>query len=204
MIFERHNPRATNMTMMVVSTSIILTWVEENLQPKIVMSALLAVMTVGFIILDRTELRAHKISQKLAKVWIFAKILLFVLVGSKVNITVAWETGLNGVTLISAGLVARSIGTYLSLWGTDFNIREKLFCVISYVPKATVQAAIGAIPLEMGMPGGGIILAVSVLSILLTAPLGAIGITTAGKYCLSLDGATVDESLMDEKDGKVS
>lgn len=179
-IFERYNLRATKMTIVVVAVSVLLTWVEDSLKAKIAMSALLGVMTIGFILLEKVEIRAHKISQKLSKVWIFAEILLFVLVGAQVNIQVAWEAGLAGALLIFIALTGRSVGTYISLMGTDLNFRERLFCVISYVPKATVQAAIGAVPLEMGVKSGDVILAVAVLSILLTAPLGAIGIMATG------------------------
>ncbi len=183
-LFERYNLRATKMTIVVIAVSILLTWLEEELKTKVAMSALLGVMTVGFILLEKSEIRAHKISEKLSKVWIFAEILLFVLVGAQVNIHVAWEAGLAGALLIFIGLIARSIGTYLSVMGTDLNVKERLFCVISYIPKATVQAAIGAVPLEAGVKGGEIILAVAVLSILLTAPLGAIGIMMTGNRWL--------------------
>lgn len=184
-VFERFNPRATKMTLMVVSISILLTWLEEILKAKVAVSALLGVMTVGFILLEKAETRSHKISLKLSKVWIFAEILLFVLVGAQVNIHVAWDAGFLGAVLIFVALIARSIGTYLSLAGADLNFKEKSFCVISYIPKATVQAAIGAVPLEMGIPGGEIILALAVLSILLTAPLGAIGITATSHKWLN-------------------
>lgn len=179
-VFERYQLRATKMTIIIVAVSIMLTWLEEELKTRVSMSALLGVMTVGFIILEKSEIRAHKMSQKLSKVWIFAEILLFVLVGAQVNITVAWHAGLAGAALIFIALIGRSIGTYLSVTGTDLNFKERVFCIISYVPKATVQAAIGAVPLEAGVQSGDIILAVAVLSILLTAPLGAIGIQTTG------------------------
>lgn len=179
-LFERYNLRATKMTIVVVAISIILAWIEDEIKAKIAMSALLGVMTIGFILLEKAEVRAHKVSQKLSKVWIFAEILLFVLVGAQVNIEVAWEAGLAGALLIFIALIGRSVGTYVSLIGTDLNFRERLFCVISYIPKATVQAAIGAVPLEMGVKSGEVILAVAVLSILLTAPLGAIGIMATG------------------------
>lgn len=186
-VFERYNFRATKMTIVIVAVSILLTWLEEELKTKIAVSALLGIMTVGFIILEKTEIRAHKISAKLAKVWIFAEILLFVLVGSQVNIKVAWDAGLAGVSLIFIALVARSIGTYMSVAGSELNFKEKMFCVISYVPKATVQAAIGAVPLEAGVKNGDIILAVAVLSIILTAPLGAVGIMVTGERWLGRD-----------------
>jgi NhaP-type Na+/H+ or K+/H+ antiporter len=183
-LFEKYKLRATKMTIVVVAVSVLLTWLEAELKTKIAMSALLGVMTIGFILLEKTELRAHKISQKLSKVWIFAEILLFVLVGAQVNIKVAWDAGLAGAALIFIALIGRSVGTYLSVMGTDFNLKERLFCVISYIPKATVQAAIGAVPLEMGVKSGDIILAVAVLSILLTAPVGAIGIMIMGERWL--------------------
>jgi NhaP-type Na+/H+ or K+/H+ antiporter len=184
-VFERYKLRATKMTIVIVAVSVLLTWLEEELKTKIAMSALLGVMTIGFILLEKAEIRAHKISQKLSKVWIFAEILLFVLVGAQVNIKVAWDAGLQGAAIIFIALIARSVGTYISVIGTDLNIRERLFCVISYIPKATVQAAIGAVPLEAGVKGGDIILAVAVLSILITAPLGAIGIMFSGEKWLA-------------------
>ncbi len=183
-LFKKYDLRATKMTALVIAVAILLTWVEESLKAKVAISALLGVMTIGFVILEKSEIRAHKISQKLSKVWIIAEILLFVLVGAQVNIGIAWNAGLIGAVLISLGLIARSIGTYLSVMGTDLNIKERLFCVVSYIPKATVQAAIGAVPLEAGVKGGEIILAIAALSILFTAPIGAIGITFTGERWL--------------------
>jgi NhaP-type Na+/H+ or K+/H+ antiporter len=185
LVFERYKLRATKMTIVIMAVSIMLTWLEEELKTQVAMSALLGVMTIGFVILEKSEIRAHKMSGKLAKVWIFAEILLFVLVGAQVNITVAWHAGLPGAVLIFIALICRGIGTYLSVMGTDLNFRERLFCVIAYIPKATVQAAIGAVPLEAGVQSGDIILAVAVLSILLTAPLGAVGIQVAGERWLA-------------------
>ncbi len=103
--------------------------------------------------------------------------LLFILVGAEVNINVAINAGKVGIIILTIGLLGRSIGGVLiSLIGTDLNYKERLFCIISYIPKATVQAAIGAVPLSLGVESGDIILAIAVLSILITAPLGAIGI----------------------------
>jgi Kef-type K+ transport system membrane component KefB len=141
-------------------------------------------MDICFIILEKAEPIAHLISQKLKKLWIFAELLLFVLVGSQVNIHVAWKAGLAGAIVIFVGIILRSVGTYVSLFGTPFDWKEKLFCVIAYIPKATVQAAIGAIPLAAGVAAGEVILAVAVLSILITAPLGAIGIMISGERIL--------------------
>lgn len=186
-LFKTFRLRATKMTITVVAVSVLLTWVEEKLKTRIAVSALLGVMTIGFILIEKCEIQAHKISHKLTKIWIFAEILLFVLVGAQVNITVAWKAGLAGAALIVVALIGRSIGTYLSVMGTDLSFKERLFCVISYIPKATVQAAIGAVPLEAGVKSGDIILAVAVLSILLTAPVGAIGIEKMGNKWLEKD-----------------
>ena len=183
-MFRIYQPRATKMTLTVIAVSIALTWLEDQLKGILVVSSLLGVMTIGFILLEKSELQAHKISDKLAKVWIFAEVILFVLVGAQVNIGVVWDAGLVGAILIIAALVVRSVGTWVSLWGAGLNSKEKTFCIISYIPKATVQAAIGAVPLEMGVPGGEIILALAVLSIILTAPTGAIAISLTGEKWL--------------------
>jgi NhaP-type Na+/H+ or K+/H+ antiporter len=184
-IFERYHLRATKMTMVVISVSMLLIWLEGILKGTIAISPLLGVMTIGFVLLEKAEIRAHKISEKLAKLWIFAEIILFVLVGAQVDIKVVYGAGLAGALLILIGLVARSAGTYIAVMKTDLNIKERLFCVISYIPKATVQAAIGAVPLEAGVKGGDVILAIAVLAIILTAPLGALGTTFAGNKWLT-------------------
>ncbi|HPT91147.1 MAG TPA: cation:proton antiporter, partial [Acetivibrio sp.] len=143
---------------------------------KIQIASLLGVMTVGFILTEKLPDIGRRLSDKLNKIWIFAEILLFVLVGAEVNVGVALKAGKIGVILIIIGLIGRSIGVIISLSHTDYNLKEKLFCVISYIPKATVQAAMGAVPLSFGVESGDVILAIAVLSILITAPLGAIGI----------------------------
>jgi solute carrier family 9B (sodium/hydrogen exchanger), member 1/2 len=174
-------------TIIVVGVAIVLTWIEDLTRKYLPMASLLGIMAMGFIILEKQESLAHQISQKLKRVWVFAELLLFVLVGAQVNLTVAWNSGLAGLAVIGIGLGWRCVGTYLSILGAGLNWREKLFCLISYIPKATVQAAIGAIPLEAGVPGGEVILAVAVLSILVTAPIGAIGITLYGERVLEKD-----------------
>jgi NhaP-type Na+/H+ or K+/H+ antiporter len=142
-------------------------------------------MAIGFMLLEKQEAVAHIISSKLKRLWVFAELLLFVLVGAQVDIGVAWKAGLGGAAVIGAGLLARSIGTWISLTGSGLDNREKLFSVVAYIPKATVQAAIGAVPLAAGLPGGEVILAVAVLSILITAPTGAIGIKFLGERILT-------------------
>ncbi len=180
----KYQPRATKKTLIVIGFAILLTWLEKTLRPFIAISALSGIIAIGFIILEKSEAIAHKISGKLGKIWIFAEILLFVLVGAQVNIHVALNTGLAGMGLILLGLLARSIGTYLSLFKIDLTRKEKLFCIVSYIPKATVQATIGAVPLSMGIKSGDIMLAVVVLAILITAPLGAIAMNFLGEKIL--------------------
>lgn len=183
-VFKKYQPRATKEGMIVIGSAILLTWLEKTVRPFVAVSALSGVIAIGFIILEKSEPIAHKISRKLGKIWVFAEILLFVLVGAQVNIHVAWNAGLAGLVIIFIGLIARSTGTYISLIKTGLNIREKLFCMASYIPKATVQAAIGAVPLSLGIKSGDIILAVAVLAILFTAPLGAIGMNIIGEKVL--------------------
>jgi NhaP-type Na+/H+ or K+/H+ antiporter len=135
---------------------------------------------------------AHEISSKLGKLWVFASIMLFTLVGAQVDISLAWRTGLAGLGLIVCGLAARSAGVLIALTGSPLNSRERLFAVVSYWPKATVQAAIGAVPLmamrSIGMDTapGETILAVAVLSIVITAPLGALAIKWVGERVLAV------------------
>jgi len=191
-LFERFNPRATKRVLIILGISILFVRIEHLLEGIVPFAALIAVMTTGFIILEKREHFAHELSSKLGKIWIFAEILLFSLVGAQVNIRVAFHAGISGIALIILGLVARSIGTYICLIGSSFSIKEKIFIVISYIPKATVQAAIGAAPLAamklagMNTAPGEIILTVAVISILLTAPPGAWAISYAGNRVLKI------------------
>lgn len=153
------------------------------MKTKIQIASLLGVMTVGFILTEKLPDVGRKLSDKLNKIWVFAEILLFVLVGAEVNVGVAIKAGKIGILLIVIGLMGRSIGVIISLLGTNYSFKEKLFCVIAYIPKATVQAAMGAVPLSMGVESGDVILAIAVLSVLITAPLGAIGIHYSAKSC---------------------
>lgn len=184
-LFLRYDFRPPRRTLIVLGTAIGLLWLERALQGTVPVAGLLGVMAIGFIILEKEEAIAHQISFKLRHLWVFAELLLFVLVGAEVDVSVAWRAGLAGLLLIAAGLVARGFGTWLSLLGTDFTPAEKLFAVVAYIPKATVQAAIGAVPMAAGVPGGEVILAVAVVSILFTAPVGAIGIKVLGERILA-------------------
>ncbi len=189
-LFKRFNPRATKRVLIVLGLSVVLVRIEHLAQDWVPFAALLAVMAVGFILLERDEHMAHEISAKLAKIWVFAEIVLFTMVGAQVDVPLALEAGLAGAAVIAIGLVARSLGTWACLWGSDLDAGERLFVVVSYLPKATVQAAIGGAPLAaLALAGwdtrpGEIILAVAVLSILLTAPLGAWAIAITGERAL--------------------
>jgi NhaP-type Na+/H+ or K+/H+ antiporter len=139
-------------------------------------ASLLGLMTIGYWLLEKNKEVATNLSLALNKLWIPAKIFLFVLIGATVKVQVALHAGWLGILLIFLGLIARSIGVLISTTNSYLNFKERVFCVIAYIPKATVQAAIGAVPLANGVPNGELILALAVMSIILTAPLGAIGI----------------------------
>ena len=184
-IFDRFNPRATRRVLLILAVAVAFLRLEKELAPWVPFAALLAVMTLGYILLNKREKYAHEISQKLSKIWILAEMILFTLVGAEVNPEIAFKTGLVGLLIIGGGLLVRSLVTWLCLIGTNLNMREKGFVVISYIPKATVQAAIGAVPLALTHSAGAeIILAVAVLSIVVTAPLGAIAIEITGRQWL--------------------
>lgn len=189
-LFDKFNPRATKRTMIVIGSSIILMHFQQMLEGSFPFSALLAVMAMGFIILEKREPMAHEISAKLGKFWIFASIMLFTLVGAQVDVSLAWDTGLAGLALVACGLLARSVGVMLSLIKSPLTFPERFFVVVSYWPKATVQAAMGAVPLMamktagMDIAPGEIILAIAVMSIVFTAPLGALAIRWVGERVL--------------------
>lgn len=139
-------------------------------------ASLLSVMTIGYLILEEDVKLAEGFSKVLSRLWVPAEIFLFVLIGAAVELEVAYQAGLLGVLLIFGALVFRVVGVLIATQGSYLNFKERIFCGISYLPKATVQAAIGAVPLAEGVARGDLILALAVMSIILTAPLGAIGI----------------------------
>jgi NhaP-type Na+/H+ or K+/H+ antiporter len=204
-IFRRFDPRATKRVLVILGLSVLLVRIEHLSVEWVPFAALLAVMGIGFIILEKDEHMAHEISAKLGKVWVFAEIALFTLVGAEVDLEVAWAAGLAGAVIIAGGLVARSLGTWLCLVGSDLNRGERWFVVISYLPKATVQAAIGGGALAalrlagMDTGPGEVILAVAVLSIVLTAPLGAWAIAVSGERWL----AVAPPSIHDARDAVI-
>lgn len=199
--FERRNPRATKRVLIVIGISILLVRFEHMVEKYVPFAALIAVMAIGFVILEKREHMAHEISAKLGKIWVFAEIVLFAMVGAQVNIKVALEAGLAGAALIFLALIVRSLGVFVSLIGSGLNFREQLFAALAYLPKATVQAAIGGAPLALmrqtGMETGPgeVILAVAVLSIVLTAPLGAWIINATGTVLLTEDREGPSDSL---------
>lgn len=175
-LFKHNNIRDTKKVLIILGVAISLTAIETALKSKIEIAGLLGVMTIGFILLEKLPTVAKRLAQKFNKIWVLAEILLFVLVGAQVNVNVALQSGAAGVIIIVIGSFARSIGVMIATTGSGLNSKEKMFCAIAYLPKATVQAAIGAVPLAFGVASGEVILAIAVLSILITAPIGAIGI----------------------------
>lgn len=186
-VFKKYHIRDTKKVLLIVGASILLTALESLLKNKVEIAGLLGVMTIGFIVLERLPDVGKRLALKLNKIWVFAEILLFVLVGAQVNISVALDAGAMGIVVILIGLLGRSIGVIISVLGTNLNWKERFFCIISYIPKATVQAAMGAIPLSLGVTSGDVILAVAVLSILITAPLGAIAINASSTKLLVME-----------------
>lgn len=170
----------------VLGTSFLLLAVEEWLENILPVSGLLAIMSMAMVLAMRSVPEVTKrLQEKYGKLWIAAEVILFVLVGAAVDIRYTLEAGAGAVLMIFIGLICRSIGTWLCMLGTNLNKKEKLYCVIAYLPKATVQAAIGSVPLSLGLSCGNIVLSVAVLSILITAPLGAIGMDLSYKKLLT-------------------
>ena len=181
--------RATEKALLLVMVSLLIV----ELGDVAPIAPLLAVMTVGFILLERAEHVAHEMASKLSKLWVPAEIVLFVLIGLAVDLPTAARAGLPGLGVIGVGLVGRSIGVLASvLPDRRLNGKERLFALIAYTPKATVQAALGAVPLAAGVPAGAEILAVSVLAIVVTAPLGMLLIRAVGPRLLG-DGGVADQ-----------
>lgn len=183
--FRRFNPRATKRVLIVVSLALVLVSLEETVRIVLPFSGLAAVMALGYILLERSEAFAHEISAKLNKIWVMAEIMLFVLVGAQVNVALAWQAGLWGAAIVLIGLGARSLGVWVALLGSRLTLRERLFCIVAYIPKATVQAVVGAVAMSAALPGGQLILAVAVVAVVITAPLGATGIRLLGPRLLA-------------------
>lgn len=183
-LFKKVHMRDTVKVVILLSTSFIFVTLENRLKGIIPISGLIAVMSVGIAINKKYEILAKRITGKFAKLWVVAEIMLFVLVGASVNINYALNSRIKGVILILCVLLFRMLGVFICLIKTKLSNKEKLFCMIAYTPKATVQAAIGGVPLAMGLGCGEIVLTIAVIAILITATLGAFGIDLSYKKLL--------------------
>lgn len=183
--FEKVHIRDTVKVLILLSISFLLVVAEDHMTTAITFSALIAVMFLGVGLQKYREVTAKRIAVKCGKMWVAAEVFLFVLVGATVNIGYLSHVGLKAVVLICGALIFRMTGVFVCLLGTDMNGKEKLFTMMAYTPKATVQAAIGGIPLALGFACGDVVLTVAVLAIVLTAPLGAFAIDSSYKKFLT-------------------
>ena len=182
--FEKIHIRDTVKVTIILCISFILVTFEDYFSEVVPFASLIAVMTIGIALQKKREIAANRLSVKFNKLWVVAEIVLFVLVGATVDIKYAVSAGGTSILLILGVLVFRMAGVFLCLIRTRLTIKERIFCMIAYIPKATVQAAIGGVPLAMGLSCGSIVLAVAVTAILLTAPLGAFCIDFSYKKLL--------------------
>lgn len=173
---KEHYVRNSMKVIIVLGVSFLLMSVETWVKPYISVSGMLAVVSMACVLKLRSiKSVSARLSEKFGKLWLAAEVLLFVLVGAAVDIRYTMGAGLEAVLMIFTALIFRTIGVLICLAGTVMDWKERLFCVIAYLPKATVQAAIGSVPMAMGLPCGQIVLSVAVMAILITAPLGALG-----------------------------
>lgn len=187
-LFKIIHIRDTVKILILLSTSFLLVTLESVIKSYVPMSGLLAVMALGGTILKQYGILAERLSGKFSKIWVAAELMLFVLVGATVDIRYAARAGISAIALIFIALIIRVCGVFACLIRTKLNIKERLFCAIAYLPKATVQAAIGGLPLAAGITAGNTILTVAVLAILITAPLGAIGVDAFYRKLLTNHG----------------
>ena len=171
--FEKVHIRDTSKVMILLSVSFILVTAEDYAADMIPFASLIGVMAAGISLQKKREVVAKRLSSKFNKLWVVSEIMLFVLVGAAVDIQYAVKAGIAPVFLIFSVLIFRMAGVFVCLLKTKLNIKERAFCMLAYMPKATVQAAIGGLPLAMGLSCGNIVLSVAVIAILITAPLGA-------------------------------
>ena len=191
--FKKIHMRDTVKVLLILGASVLLVGFEEIVTAYVPFSGLLAVMALGVTILEARETVAIRISAKFSKIWVAAELVLFVLVGAAVDIRVLYDVGLASVLVIAGALVFRTVGVFISLLKSGLNFKEALFCNIGYLPKATVQAALGSVPLAAGVAAGNTLLGVAVLAILITAPLGAVAIEKTYKKLLVKDPETKDQ-----------
>lgn len=182
--FEKVHLRDTVKIMIMLSISFILVSIEDVLTTPITFSALIAIMFMGVSLQKYRKEVSIRLSSKYNKLWVGAEVFLFVLVGATVNINYLGKVGIIAIIVIVGALIFRMLGVWVCLIGTNLNRKERLFSMIAYTPKATVQAAIGGIPLSLGLACGDIVLTVAVLAIVITAPLGAFAIDNTYKKLL--------------------
>ena len=183
--FRRFHMRDSVKVLIILSVSFLLLELQTRLEGIVPVSGLLAIMSVGIIINQKYDVLAKRLSVKYNKLWLGAEIFLFVLVGIAVDLKYALAAGVVVILLVILALVFRMMGVAISLVKTKLNKKERLFCAVAYTPKATVQAALGTVPLAMGLSCGEIVLMVAVISILITAPFGAICVDNLYKKLLS-------------------
>ena len=201
MFFKRRHIRDSIKILIILSISFLILELQNQLEGYVPVSGLLAIMSMGIVINQKYSVLAKRLSVKYNKLWLAAEVFLFVLVGVAVDIKYAISAGIMVVVLIICALVFRMLGVMVSLLKTDLSAKERLFCMVAYTPKATVQAAIGSIPLSMGLECGSITLTVAVVSILITSPFGAICVDKLyGKLLRKSGGKCAGSSL---KIGKV-
>ena len=182
---HEHCVRNSLKVIIVMGTAFMLMSIETWLKGIVSVSGLLAVVAMACVLKARSvESVSKRLSEKFGKLWLAAEVVLFVLVGATVDIRYTLTAGGAAVLMVAAALVFRAVGVSICLLGTGLKKKEKLFCVIAYLPKATVQAAIGSVPMAMGLSSGKMILSVAVLGILITAPLGALGMDLTYRKCL--------------------
>lgn len=188
--YERKQYVRNSMKVLVVlGMAFMLMAIESYLKNTVAISGLLAVVSMACVIkIKSAPFVSKRLSEKFGKLWLGAEVMLFVLVGAAVDIRYTLSAGLGAVLMIFLGLLFRSVGVQICLLGTSLTGKERLFCTVAYLPKATVQAAIGSVPLAMGLSCGRLVLSVAVIAILITAPLGAIGIDMTYKTLLNKEG----------------
>lgn len=182
---RRHYVRNSMKVIIVLGVSFLLVAMENWLKGYVPMSGLLAVVSMACALKCKsTAFVSKRLSEKFGKLWLAAEVILFVLVGAAVDIRYTLAAGLSALAMIAVAQIFRAFGVFLCMLGTNLNRKERLFCMIAYTPKATVQAAIGSVPLSLGLPCGQIVLSVAVLAILITAPLGALGMDSTYQQLL--------------------
>jgi NhaP-type Na+/H+ or K+/H+ antiporter len=183
--FKNVHIRDTVKVLIILCISFILVYMEDSMHTPITFSALISIMFIGIGLQKKRKIVAERLSKKYEKLWVAAEVLLFVLVGAAINIYYIGNVGLRAILLIMGVLIFRMLGVFLCLIGTKLNRKERLFIMMAYTPKATVQAAIGGIPLTLGLSCGDVVLTVAVLAIVITAPLGAFAIDSTYKTLLN-------------------